>query len=54
MPNPTTTEPTPEGRKKIAALLVIYINALQHGPELTDPEWAAAEEIKTRIAAEFL
>ena len=47
-------ETTPEAKAKIAALLVIYLNAIQHGPGLLDNEWAAAEEVKLRIAEEFL
>jgi hypothetical protein len=46
-------EPTPQSRQKIAALLVIYLNALQNGPGLEDAEWAAAEEMKQRIAQEL-
>jgi hypothetical protein len=50
---PADTAPTPESRQKIAALLVIYLNALQNGPGLEDAEWAAAEEMKQRIASEL-
>lgn len=46
-------ETTPEAKAKIAALLVVYINGIQHGPGLTDAEWAAAEEFKLRIAEEL-
>lgn len=46
-------EPTPEARKKIAALLVIYLSALQSGPGVDESEWAAAEEMKERLASEL-
>ena len=35
-------EPTTEDRKKITALLIIYLSALQNGPGLSDGSWAAA------------
>lgn len=46
-------EPTPDARKKITALLIIYLSALQNGPAVSDSEWAAAEEMKERLAAEL-
>jgi hypothetical protein len=46
-------EPTPDDRKKINALLIIYLSALQNGPGVDDGEWAAAEEMKERLATEL-
>jgi len=48
-----TPTPTPEARKRITALLIVYLSALQNGPALLDTEWAAAEEMKERLAAEL-
>jgi hypothetical protein len=49
----TDTKPTPDSKKKIASLVVIYLAALQQSPVLEDTEWAAAEELKNRIASEI-
>lgn len=48
-----TAAPSPEDRKKITALLIIYLSALQNGPALPDGEWNAAEEMKMRLYAEL-
>jgi hypothetical protein len=44
---------TTQSRQKIAALLIIYLNALQNGPAMPEEEWAAAEEMKERLAQEL-
>jgi len=49
----TDTTPTIEDRKKITALLIIYLSALQNGPGLEDGMWQAAEEMKERLASEL-
>ena len=48
-----TPTPTPEASRKIVALLVVYLNALQQSPGLTETEWAAADEMKNRLAQEL-
>jgi len=47
------TDPTPEDRKKITALLIIYLAALQNGPSLADGMWNAAEDMKNRLSQEL-
>jgi hypothetical protein len=49
----TPAEPTPADRKKIAALLIVYLAALQNGPGLPDGQWNAAEEMKERLSQEL-
>ena len=49
----TPVEPTADDRKKVTALLIIYLAALQNGPDLPDGQWAAAQEMKERLAAEL-
>lgn len=53
MDTPAEPQATPQSRQKIAALLVIYLSALQNGPATPDDEWAAAEEMKNRLATEL-
>lgn len=53
MENDTAPQPTPESRKHITALTIIYLSAIQQGPGTTDENWAAAEELKQRLAAEL-
>ncbi len=48
-----TPTPTPESRQQIIALTIIYLNAIQNGPGTTDENWAAAQELKERLAAEL-
>lgn len=48
-----TPAPTPDARKRITALLIVYLSALQNGPATPDAEWAAAEEMKERLASEL-
>lgn len=48
-----TPQPTPESRQHITALTIIYLTALQNGPGTSDENWAAAEELKQRLAAEL-
>jgi hypothetical protein len=49
----TPAEPTDADRKKITALLVIYLSAIQNGPALEEGMWHAAEEMKQRLASEL-
>jgi hypothetical protein len=46
--------PSTDDRKKIAALLIIYLAALQNGPGLEDGIWNAAEEMKNRLTQELV
>lgn len=48
-----TPQPTAEDRRKITALLIVYLAALQNGPELSEGQWAAAEEMKLRLYSEL-
>lgn len=52
MSNTADTKP-PTAKEKIHALAITYLKALQDSPGLTEEEYAEAENLKNRIAAEI-